>query len=71
MPSDGGVTGVSSQYGLAGLNGSRSIHRYPSIHNSIHPLFILVTMRQSENFRQSWPSPKKIGGSGQLFSFFK
>ena len=56
MPSDGGVTGDSSQYCLAGLKGSGIIHRYSFIHNSSHPL----PMRQSENFRQSWPVALRV-----------
>ena len=38
MSSDGGVTGDSSQYCLAGLKGSGSIHRY----SFIHPFIILI-----------------------------
>jgi hypothetical protein len=45
-----------SQYCLASLKCSGSIHRYSSIHNSSHPL----PMRQSENFRQSSPVALRV-----------
>ena len=69
MPSDGGATGDSCQYCLAGLKGGGSIHRYPSIHNSSH-LLPCASPKFSVNHGQA-ALPKKKMAPRTSFSLFK